>query len=265
MPSSGSTPFPRPRVLAGAIALALMASVFLPAVARTEEDDADSPHRPGAWAAEFEVDPSYRYDLGFSSGVTISAKRHRSARSALRFGASISFYESKSEGESSIERFSVTSNPNLRSTQGARESIEESHGYSLFLHYQRYHPVVDDLSIFWEVGPSLRYSEYESSDDRLYPYYDPTGPTETFRHSRSVVLRTAALDWSIGFELFLKRRLSLGARAGVWAGYSWGAEYDSDEFFTSDNSYYSAYRNWSDLNRVSVQTGPATVTLSAYF
>lgn len=265
MPSSVSIPFPRPSVLAGAIALVLMASVFLPAVARTEEADADSPHRPGAWAAEFEVDPSYRYVLGFSSGGTISAKRHRSARSALRFGASIGFNESKEEGEVAHERFSVASNPNFRISQGPRESIDENHGYALFLHLQRYHPVVDDLSIFWEVGPSLRYYESKSSSERQYLYYYAAGPTEIYRTNRAVILRTAALDWSIGFEFFLKRRLSLGARAGVWAGYSWGAEYESYESFTSDNSDYSVDHAWSDLDRVSVQTGPATVTLSAYF
>lgn len=266
MPSLGSTPFLRPRVLAGAIALALMASVFLPADARAEEDDADSPLRPGAWAVEFEVDPSYRYDFGFSSGVTISAKRHRSARSALRFGASVGFYEAKAEGESSYERFSVTSNPNFRSNQGDAESIDENHTYALFLHLQRYHPVVDDLSIFWEVGPSLRYNEWKRSSDRIYPYYSSLGPTtETTRDTRAVVLRSAALDLSVGFEWFLKRRLSLGARTGVWAGYSWGTESDSYESTTSDNSYYSVGRERSNLERVSLQTSPATVTLSAYF
>ncbi|MEK7347656.1 MAG: hypothetical protein AABZ94_02170 [Candidatus Eisenbacteria bacterium] len=260
-------PFPSPkrpsfpRTLAAT--LAVLGSALLPLAAQAE-DAADSPLRSGAWAAEFELDPSYRYDFGFTSGVTISAKRHHSARSALRFGASIAFNESEDKGEASYERYYYYSNPTFSSKRGTTERHSENHGYTLFLHLQRYHSVRDAMSIFWELGPSLRYNESDYSSEYIYPF-DFFAPGEINRDSRSLVARSAALDLGLGFEWFFNRRLSLGARGGAWWGYSWGTESSSYETYTTDNSYYRVGRDRNDLKRVTFQTSPATVTFSAYF
>lgn len=262
-PSRKRTPQPR-ALLVALIALAALAAAVLPTAGRAEES-AESPLRAGAWAAEFEIDPSYRYEFGFSSGVTISLKRHHSARSALRFGASVGYGESKSEGESSFERYYVFSNPNYRAGQGVNENHSESHAYGLFLHLQRHHPMREALSIFWEVGPSVRYSEWKSSTENIYPYSFEYGPGEIYQDSRSSVRRSVSLDLSLGFEWFFNRRLSLGARFGGWGGYTWGEETSTFETFTTDDSYYRLSRDRDDLEGVSVQTSPATVTLSAYF
>jgi len=259
-------PGPKRRTLQRAlvVALTLLATAILPLAARAEED-ADSPLRPGAWAAEFELDPSYRYDFGFSSGATISVKRHQSARSALRFGVSAAFNESKDEGERSYERYSIYSYPAFRSNQGTIERHDEYHAYALFLHLQRTQPVREAISIFWELGPSVRYVGRENVDDYIYPFDIYSNPAETYHDERSYVRRSVALDLHVGFEWFFNRRLSLGARVGAWGGYSWGTESSATETFTSDNSSYRLRRTRSDLKGASVQTSPATVTLSAYF
>ncbi len=260
-------PFPSPKrpSLSRAIAatLAILGSMLLPLAAEAE-DAADSPLRPGAWAAEFELDPSYRYDFGFSSGVTLSAKRHHSAQSALRFGVSVGFNESKDEGETSYERYNIYDNPSFRSNRGTTERHGENHAYALFLHLQRYHSVKDAMSIFWELGPSLRYNESDYTTEYIYPF-QAYGPVEINRDSYSVVLRSAALDLSLGFEWFFKRRLSLGARVGAWGGYSWGAVSSSYETYTMDNSYYRVSQDRIDRKNVTFQTSPATVMFSAYF
>lgn len=252
-----------PLPLALVIALAALAASLLP-VAVGAEEAADSPLRAGAWAAEFELDPSYRYDFGIASGITISLKRHHSARSALRLGASVGFNESKGDGEKSFERYSIYSNPNFRTNQGTTEDHGESHSYALFLHLQRHHSVREALSIFWEMGPSLRYSELDISNEYIFPYLI-YGPGENYRDSRSYVRRSVSVDLNLGFEWFFNRRLSLGARVGAWGGYGWGTETSNSETFTTDNSYYAISHDRRETADVSIQTSPATVTLSAYF
>ena len=240
----------------------LGAAVPRPALA---EEASESALRPGAWAAEFELDPSYRYALGISSGATISAKRHHSARSALRFGVGVGFDESRADEDDSYERFSIYSFPNAHSAAGNGESHDEYQSYAVFLHFLRYHPVRAAVVIFWELGPSFHYAESSSHEETLYPSLYTPDPSEWYTADRQSVRRLVALDLNLGFEWFFNRRLSLGARTGAWGGYGWGTDTIRRESVTSDNSYYYLEHQRSEKEAASLHVSPATVLFSAYF
>jgi len=243
---------------------ALLAYGAVPRPAMAEESS-ESALKPGAWAAEFELDPEYRYAFGISSGVILSAKRHFSARSALRFGAGASFDESMADGETSYVHYSPYYIPNYRSAAGIGESHSESQSYTLFLHYLRYHPEHHAVAIFWEVGPSVRYVGSDHHEEVTFAGPAPTDPTEWDTSDRALVRRVVALDLNLGFEWFFNRRLSLGARVGVWGGYGWGTDTDTYETTTSDNSYYSRNLGRNEVEQVTAGMSPATVLFSAYF
>ena len=269
MASFGSKRLPVPPFVAPIVALvsiwaALVGSGAFPRAARAEDAEG-SALKPGAWAAEFEIDPKYRYDLGISTGATLSVKRHLSARSALRLGVSAGFDETKSDEERSYERYATYYVPTYVSDSATGEGHDENHAYALLLHFVRYHPVRDAVTMFWEIGPSLRYAESQSHDEFVYPGLSPTDPSETNSYDRSAVRREASLDLALGFEWFFNRRLSLGGRIGAFAAYGWGSEARVYGATVDDGSYWAREVLRSDPEGVSVHTEPAAIHLSAYF
>ena len=225
-------------------------------------DDAErSPLRAGAWAVQFEVDPTYRYDLGVSSGASLSMKRHRSERTAYRMGVGARFANSEGDEDLRYRRESI--DPPSFDQSGSGRDVYESHSYNAFAYWVRHYSVRDAVSLFWEAGPSFRFSEYREESSSLYPSY--YGPGEQDFYTRSGVRRGVTLDANVGFEWFFNRRLSLGARYGVYGGYGWGRQNSTRESYALDGSSYELSRSDERIHDVSFQTSAATVSLAAYF
>jgi len=244
--------------LAISLAWAATAAVLvlpLPAIA---EEDTDSPLRAGAWAAEFEIDPVLHYSLSYTSSATLAVKHHSSPGRALRLGASIGFSETEEDGVREAEQF----DPYLGfdSFAASIDGHSESHDYSLFLHLVRERTVRDRVALFLEVGPSVRYSESLYHREWIY-LYSPSRSTSDTRD----VSRAAALDLNLGFEWFFVRRLSLGARYGAFADYSWGSRVESEMNEEIGGPGYIVQHTRTRPKRVDVSTNRATVTLAAYF
>lgn len=231
-----------------------------PGMSAAEEAER-SPLRAGAWAAEFEIDPDIRYDFGFSSGATISVKRHTSERAAFRVGVGARF--DNAENNKTIEDRRISIYPPSYALTGSGDDVRESHGYQAFLYWVRHYAPLERVSMYWEMGPAFRYSQFRYTDSNFYPAY--YGPAEEDIYSRSGVERGVTLDVNAGFEWFFTKRLSLGARYGASGGYSWGAEDSESEAFALDGSYYRLDRSFGKTHEVSAQTNGATVVMAAYF
>ncbi|HEU4725621.1 MAG TPA: hypothetical protein VFU59_10050, partial [Candidatus Eisenbacteria bacterium] len=89
---------------------------FIPDVARAEEAE-DSPLRAGAWAAEFELDPTFQYGIGYTGSATLAVKRHSSPSRAFRFGLNIGFNEDRQDGSDLQQIYNPPSFPYPTSTE----------------------------------------------------------------------------------------------------------------------------------------------------
>jgi len=240
--------------------LAILVCLTIPAPRAGAADAAEGPHKAGAWALEFEIDPTYSSGIGYVASAAISVKRHSSERRAWRLGMAVTFSETEFDGESSQYRYSVYYNPLISNEQGSTDSHNEDHVYRLFLHAVRHYPVREQVAVFLEVGPSLRYDEVRRSQQSLYPY----GLGETYAAQYAETRRGATLDANVGFEWFFSKRLSLGGRYGAYAGYQWGTRSSGLEIVRTDGSYYSRSTERGRVRRVDVSTTRATILLTAY-
>jgi hypothetical protein len=223
-------------------------------------EEAPHPLRAGAWAAEFEIDPTYQYSIGYVGSATISVRRHSSERNAWRIGARFGFTEDRGEGEVSRTVFQTGYLPDDASEDTDRHT--QSQEYALFLHWMKFHPVQDRLSSFAELGPSFRYGESESYGE----YVSPGTPSSYFdTYDYSAVLRTVALDANLGFEWFFSKRLSLGARFGALAAYRWGMSSESVIHLRTDGSYFYRRVARADSNGAEFRTSRALISFAAYF
>jgi hypothetical protein len=245
-------------LLATSFAWAATAVLLTLPVAAFAEEDPDSPLRAGAWAAEFEVNPLF--DFG-SGSATLALKHHSSPGHALRLGVNASFRESKGDGTGEDVRFDPPYYPVTTAQTTTTSQHDEVHTYIAFLHVVREWPVRDRVALFVESGPSFRFLETTQNRDDFYtgtPAYHSTYDTD-------FVQRAIAVDLNLGFEWLFSKRLSLGARYGAFADYSWGSQVSIYLEDASDGSYYRLERERTKPKGVDVNTKRATVTLAAYF
>ncbi len=239
----------------------LLPALHVPAPARADKAPPEALHA-GAWALEFEIDPSYSYGVGFYGSATLSAMRFSSERSAWRFGASFDFRESKADGATTRYAYPYyTGQSDTLDASGSLEGHDEFHSYALFLHFVRAHPVAGNLVVTVEAGPSLRYTESDGSDQNLYPY----NPAPVIsRYSSVSVTRGAALDADVGVQWLFSRRLALGARLGAFGVYRWGERSNSHESYPIDGSGYYKDTDRADTKGVEISTSRATLFLTAF-
>lgn len=222
------------------------------------EESAPSPLKAGAWAIEFELDPEYQYGLGLGGAATVSAKRMWTDRTGLRFGASIGYSEEEYEGD----RVDFVVNPSYPGGIGGRypdEGGREAHDYAIFAHLRRHHPVRERVSIYWEVGPSFRYQEYDSWSEDVWFY----GP-EFASYREMATRRGVYLDARIGFEWNFSGRLALGASYGAYGGYQWGKGSYSRAYRTDDGLYSSSSQDFREMRRADFSTSRVSVSFTAY-
>lgn len=252
----------RDPALAFALALSLIVSSggAAPASARAE-GSTESPPKAGTWAAEFEIDPTFRYNIGYYGSATLAVKRHSSPNQALRLGVNFGFSEDERDGSQGSYVYDPINYPVPLDGVGTVTRHSESHTYAPFLHLIREWPVRDQVAMFGELGPSFRYSESNNHDEAIFGYSSPSRYTSEYEQ----VERAVAVDVALGFEWFFASRLSLGARYGGFCSYSWGSRSSTNMTMDLNGPAFSRSIEYLKTKGVEFGTNRATITLAAYF
>ncbi|HEU4724588.1 MAG TPA: hypothetical protein VFU59_04725, partial [Candidatus Eisenbacteria bacterium] len=180
---------------------------------------------------------------------------------AFRFGLNVGFNEDKQDGVEGQAILDPPYYPTPTMNESDIDGHQEAHTYAVFVHLIHEFPVRDRVAIFGEIGPAFRYSRSKYLSEYVYGYSSPVFVWSDERR----IERTAAMDLALGFEWFVSKRISLGARYGAFAGYKWGGlNYDRGSNRVDGTGYQREYDN-RDTKGVVSGTSRATVTLAAYF
>ena len=208
--------------------------------------------RSGAWALEFDVQPSLS---GYYGAAGVAAKRHLTTRSALRFGFLVAINHSDGEGTRHVD-MAFPYDTTLTTTRIENDS--DRRDVSLFLHFVRYLGVGDRFGIFLEAGPTVRWKseEYGSVDTYQGATYRYAGDRDSWNYG---------LDTDVGFEWLFSRRLSLAGRYGISALLTDTDYTDAYDFYNPNDGYWDHRLDIVHSDGFNVQTTPAVISLTAYF
>lgn len=246
-------------VLRLAPVLAALTLGLLPAPCGAAEGD-EAPLRAGAWALEFEIDPDLSYGFTYSAGATLAVKRHCSPGSAIRFGVAAGFVDEEGDGR----RAEIHEPPiggGLIFASVPTERHLESHNYAAFVHLVRERKVSGEIGTFLEAGPSFQYQELNQAS--LWAYGLPS--TAYSYQQDAWIQRSVALDAKLGFEWFFSKRLSLGARYGLTAAYTWGAKGSTYDNYDVAGTFRNFSSDQIETHGTRVNTLRATLALATYF
>jgi hypothetical protein len=191
-------------------ALALSALLFLPALARADDDDAEyapavAAHRAGRWSLQFEIDDNFR--LGSFAGTGISVTKNTSPSSAWQFGLSYT----GSTLTSTQEAVSQTDTTTITIPGPGQDS--DLLGLELdLLRIHRYKPA-SRVGVFLGAGPDLQFVHQRDHSVQT----QSGGPTLSQRNSFD--RQFYGVDARFGAEFMVGRSVSVHARYGGVFGY----------------------------------------------
>ncbi len=166
----------------------------------------------GSWSLQFRI--SNNFTLSNFQGALISAKRHLSDKSAVRFGLSFS----GSTGDISTDDISsrvdsLMNNATNNSSDGELSDISVGATTQIMF----YTTSDKKIDFYFGVGPDLTYSRSKHDYDLQYIQSDfPIRNGKDINYSR---LWTFGLLGSWGVECFVTKKLSLMAEYGAGLGY----------------------------------------------
>lgn len=164
--------------------------------------------RAYSWAVEFQ--PGWSYSRRSNSDFTISAKKFRSGKSAIRYGLSLS------------SNFASGANTNRSYNQ--YDSLYHTYyddidsnmqGITLLAQYLRYISIRHPLNFYWGLGPQLEFSHLW---DRSKKIGDTPDRRESTRRNYQI---GGGLEGVIGAEWFVARRIAITAEYGATATYQY--------------------------------------------
>lgn len=209
----------------------------------------------GAWAAEFQIQPSiFSYP---STGFGIAAKRHFSDRGAVRFGMMVGISTYDVEGVERLDRFFPYDS--VFST-GGLEGITERRDVSGFIHLARYVGVGSTMAFVIEAGPTVRWTSEEYARTRVNP---PPGGVYANADDRDTWLY--GLELQGGFEWFFRRRLSLAARYGFSALRTESRATSQYDFYNPNDGYWDRRFLEERADGFSLQTSTTVISLVGYW
>ena len=204
----------------------------------------------GDWALEFQVRPTF---LGYNDpGVGIAAKHHFTRRSAVRVGTT---YWTTSADQSSSEVDSRTSLYDTQTTAIAGTYNRQYRNITMFAHLVRDLGIGNRIAVFLEAGPLARRMVFADSRVDSFTSGTQQGTRTIWEDSRSWEYGGEAQG---GFEWFVRNRLSVAARYGVWATWTRGDQ---------STVYTVTYGNDQDIDtrtskNHSFNTGTSAATFS---
>jgi len=186
------------------IVLTILAVVLPASVSAADQPipgDNKNPLRPGSWSAQFQI--SENFTLNDFQGAMLSVKRHRSARTAYRFGLNLALEVGDNDRISSVfEEDSLTSSSEV----GIKN---EQKRVQLDFQFLRYSDSESTVKWFWGVGPLVRFTRLDNDQN------DYTGRSEALSQTWAV-----GASGLIGVEWFPARAISLHAEYGAEMRYS---------------------------------------------
>jgi len=224
-----------------------------------EDATADSLSRnsltAGSKALLFQIDDNFQ--LSSFDGATISLKKQRSAKSAIRLGLSIS--GSLSDRDLDVDHQPPSDYVDVTDRDGSRISVSLS---ALFLSYPTSHKTTN---LYFGFGPAVSISKNrsENSSER----YSPSYKRESTRTSRSLSI-SGVVAGAIGVEWFMSKTLSLTAEYGLLLRYIYR---DTDSTEKNIITYYEGDTDWSSVKHSTIDREfglsslPVKLGLSVYF
>lgn len=228
----------------------------LPAQAQSSaEDDAGPALRPGAWALQFQVNPNFT--LGNFQGTLISAKRHQSAKSAIRLGLSLDAAFDVSESD----RFSFRREEDtIQEDERQSEQHIDRLGGTLVVQFLYYPSSPGDIRPFLGFGPRLSLARQTSETDPVPP---SASVVQTRRYEDKAW--AAGLDGIFGAEWFIRSNLSVTGEYGLSATFRHSRRTRTTRY-VDENLQRRSIENEEDATRgLSVHGAPVKLGLSVYF
>lgn len=208
----------------------------------------------GAWALEFQVRPTF---LGYSDpGVGIAAKHHFTDRTAVRTGFTVSSGSSDIDGSERGSRISPLDS--LGYLISSTESVE-NRNISMFAHVVRNLGVGNRIAAFVEAGPVARRTV--TGNTRV------DTQTLTIPYTQTTYVNNRSWDYGAeaqgGFEWFVRSRLSVAARYGVWA--MWTRAESHQEYTVGNANSFEIRSRETTRHGFNIGTSAATFSVVAYW
>jgi hypothetical protein len=208
----------------------------------------------GAWALEFQVRPTF---LGYHDpGIGIAAKHHFTERTAVRAGFTVST-SSFDYDDSGLES-RITPYDSLSFLLSSTEAVE-NRNISMFAHVARNLGVGNRIAAFVEAGPVVRRTVTGDSEVE----------TQTLTITRTRISYVNSRSWDYGaeaqggFEWFVRSRLSVAGRYGVWG--MWTRAEFHQEYVVSDTNNLEIQARDSTRHGFTIGTSAATFSVIAYW
>jgi len=193
------TPMIRMRLFAVMILFSIV-TLVVPTSSHSQEPQPESKPalHPGAWALQFQIDDNF--NLGAFQGAIVSAKRHRSDRSAFRVGLGLS-----------VEVDDVNSTTSRMDSVRNTETRDESSQFvRLDLQYIRYSNPKAPVKFLFGCGPLVSFSNADHEMTR-----------EIGSIKSESTSWTAGVSGLVGVEWFAASRISFHAEYGIELLYRW--------------------------------------------
>ncbi len=236
------------------VQLLFACSLVSPYVAAAQSSAQERPPRfhQGMWGLQFSV--LNNFTLGSFQGALISCQYHLSNTSAIRIGVDLNLELGDANSVTSTKNDTLD-NTRLSSSTGDRQDG------GLTLHFVSYINPDQDITAYWGVGPTVRYSRTHSNST-LSSTQGQQSFSNSVNTSDSWYLGGALIG---GAEWFVTRSFALHAEYGLAYTYSWssstsgGTSVRTTAPVTTTSSYDSHSHSWA-LSSKTVRLG-----LSVYF
>ena len=203
----------------------------------------------GSWSLQFQIEKDFT--LGNFQGTNVSAKKHFSKNSAIRFGISLSGNINNSDREIEYENVSR----NIQNSDDNTTSINLSGYYLYYLHAK------NKINLFLGTGPifgvtsSNREANEEVGQDSLFRKVKVESDRDSWR---------AGVHFLIGTEWFITKHLSLMAEYGSTLSYTKYNMNDTRTIIYIDDEE-SVRKSSSKNSRYSFNASAVKFGLSVYF
>ena len=187
------------------VAIALIVAIACPGYSQDEGEEGRSHSlKPGEWALQFQITD----DFGIKpfNGMSLSAKRHISTKSAFRLGVNIDMRYTDSDEEGFRAYNDTLSYDRLETVS------DNSLGLQFDLLYLHYPNAGADLNWYWGVGPLVRLSHANREETRQ------SDTQEMYTKYETNSWRIGILG-AIGVEWFAVEGISLHAEYRAYGAY----------------------------------------------
>jgi len=219
--------------------------------AQNSQDSIKNSLKKGSWSLQFRI--SSNFTLSTFDGSNLSAKKHLTSNSAIRFGIGLSGYTTDREGTTDLENRS-----NIFSEE---QSDYESLLINLSCYYLYYPHPQRKINMYCGVGPLISFANFDDKINRQDLSQD-TSSIETFTEENYQYYGVGVLGL-IGVEWFLNQQISIHAEYG--SSLLYGREEKEETRVSSVETYEEKYTKKSEENRITFRSNSVQFGVSVYF